>query len=391
MNITDVLDRDRLTAEVRAGTISARPHPDGGLTIYNYTPQAAYARAWTHEQRVCRGLIMADDGTIVARPFDKFFNLDELPETMIAALPAGPCVAHEKMDGSLGIVYWHRGLPWVATRGSFVSSQAQWATAWLRQRVDMADLRQLTEMAGTTLLVEIISPVSRIVVNYDYEGLVIIGARKVASGTYADPEMLRIMGRMLGLRVAAMRHVDDLATFADQVDTTTKDEGWVIAWPGGLRVKLKTSEYLALHRLMMSCTVKYIRELLERQGVDALRAYLPALPAHLALEVKRVAQTLLERREAVLSDAWTAYQGFRAHMRAFLPHAMDDRKSFAGLVNTPPRADRSILFFLWDVEFGLTREGTDPLANLNRLVWKRVSHADLTLFGDVNEPEEMGA
>lgn len=53
----------------------------------------------------------------VARPFPKFFNLDEAIANG-EQLPAEAFEVTEKLDGSLGILYWLDGEPRLATRGT---------------------------------------------------------------------------------------------------------------------------------------------------------------------------------------------------------------------------------------------------------------------------------
>src|SRR4051812_48509806 len=56
--------------------------------------------------RECRGIVLdeADGWRIVARPFDKFFNLGEQLAAEIDWASARPL---EKLDGSLAIVYFY--------------------------------------------------------------------------------------------------------------------------------------------------------------------------------------------------------------------------------------------------------------------------------------------
>ena len=52
-------------------------------------------------RRECRGLIFYPDGRIMSRPFHKFFNVDERPETQATALNMGvQHVVLNKLDGS---------------------------------------------------------------------------------------------------------------------------------------------------------------------------------------------------------------------------------------------------------------------------------------------------
>ena len=80
---------------------------NGDLVLFNYTAKAQYAGRWNFFERVSRGLILNwRTGEVVARPFDKFFNLGE---------PRGPLFqggiisVTEKKDGSLGFFYSDNG------------------------------------------------------------------------------------------------------------------------------------------------------------------------------------------------------------------------------------------------------------------------------------------
>ncbi len=103
------------------GLITCRSHPTHDLLIWNYTPQCQFQQAWDEITMQSRGLITTSTGTIVARPFKKFFNLEEQQES----LPDEPFEVYEKYDGSLGIVFFYGDRWQIATRGSFESEQAK--------------------------------------------------------------------------------------------------------------------------------------------------------------------------------------------------------------------------------------------------------------------------
>ena len=60
------------------GLVSERFDPKTGYSIFNYTAKCQYDGVWNDITMKCRGLIMSQDGEIIARPFEKFFNLGEL-------------------------------------------------------------------------------------------------------------------------------------------------------------------------------------------------------------------------------------------------------------------------------------------------------------------------
>ena len=248
--ITNIQELPELARMVAEGYISMRPHPTAPLRIYNYTAKAQYAHAWNPATLTCRGVITDEAGTIVARPFSKFFNLEQ-----VDALPTEPFEVYEKLDGSLGILYWIGDEPYIATRGRFDSRQAQVATQLLRD-YDLSALdRRLT------YLFEIIYPENRIVVDYGARReLVLLAVIETATGCeHPVPNV--------GFSVAQRYdHVGDLASLqARQWDNT---EGFVVRFASGLRVKVKCTEYVRLHRLLTGVTEKMVLEEYLMTGAD---------------------------------------------------------------------------------------------------------------------------
>merc|ERR1711923_624090 len=82
---------------------------------------------------------------------------------------------NDKMDGSLGIIFYCDTVKhWrCATRGSFASNQAKWATEYLKTN---AKVYENIFVKGHTYLVEIIWSENKIIIEYDYECLVLLAA-----------------------------------------------------------------------------------------------------------------------------------------------------------------------------------------------------------------------
>ena len=58
--------------------IIANKHPDYDIWILNYSPKVQSKKFWDEYTLSSRGLIIDIDGNILARPFQKFKNLEEL-------------------------------------------------------------------------------------------------------------------------------------------------------------------------------------------------------------------------------------------------------------------------------------------------------------------------
>lgn len=186
--LASLLDAAELAAAIEAGYVKVQHHPGLPLVIYNYTERCQWERAWTDVTLQCRGLIADDAGMVLARPWAKFFNYGEHPEGSIDL--GAPAEVTDKLDGSLGILYPVPDGWAIATRGSFTSDQAIWATEWFRRYANLEFFNP-----RHTYLFEILIRWNRIVVHYDWEGLVLIGIVDTETGRDidlpADPRLLQ--------------------------------------------------------------------------------------------------------------------------------------------------------------------------------------------------------
>jgi RNA ligase len=265
MHLTELFSQAELQAQIDAVMVKATPDPTGRLTILNYTKRAQYTpELWNRVTDKCRGLIVDAHGNVVARAFEKFWNLNDPshPETLMENLPAAPPLLTRKMDGSLGVGYRLDGVWRVATRGAFVSEQALWASEWLARESpsEWPD--------GYTPVFEIVYPENQIVVRYDYEGLVLLALVKIDTGEELDYAELLRLGDRNRLRVV---EAFDRPLTECVVEDIRNEEGYVAAWlrPGTtpLRVKIKYANYVRLHRLLTMTNAVTVWEML-RDGLD---------------------------------------------------------------------------------------------------------------------------
>ena len=266
VKLCDILDIDLLKKHLADGVVRGQSHPEypSELTIWNYTEVAQFDRIWDPVTNICRGLITAGrpgDEIVIARPFRKFHNLNTefVPETMEANLPSDIPLVTEKLDGSMGILY-HWDNRWrVATRGSFASDQAKWATEFLQQTWQENFCAPPPNLLLTPI-VEIIYPDNRIVVDYDYSGLVMTGMVWIEDGKEYSRLALEEWGRTHHLPVVK-RFDKSLAECAG--DNVPNAEGYVLSYPStGLKVKVKFEEYCRLHRILTGLNPRSIWEML---------------------------------------------------------------------------------------------------------------------------------
>lgn len=241
------------TEYVEKGLVTAVKHETEPYTIYNYSKECSYSGAWDDITLMCRGLILHNEtDEIIARPFKKFFNYEEHIAKNIP-IPNGTPLVYDKLDGSLGILYFGReGKPYIATRGSFYSEQAIWATQWFRERADSEDFPQ-----ELTFLFEIIYPENRIVVDYKgYSGLDLLAVVDTKTGNNVILPELTTVGKVI--------EPIPFTSFEELKSRNTKNsEGFVLFWPeSGARLKLKFEDYVRLHKIITGLSEKGLWEML---------------------------------------------------------------------------------------------------------------------------------
>ena len=242
-----LFDISELNRLVNERYVNVQKHPSAELYIYNYGPKVQYERVWNEVTMHCRGLILDKDMNIVARPFRKFFNLSEHDPSEIPSLGFD---VFEKMDGSMGILYWLDGTPHLATRGSFDSEQARRGNRILHSKY--RDAFERLDKSKTHIF-EIIYPENRIVCDYgDMEDLVLLAV--IDNETGGDHELPEI-----GFPI--VKRYDWITDMSQILSEKSDDrEGYVIRFRNGFRVKVKFDEYCRLHKILTQVSNKTVWE-----------------------------------------------------------------------------------------------------------------------------------
>lgn len=139
-----------------------------GIASVNFTRDAFYKAQWDEFTTLARGLFIdAEDNSIVARSYPKFFNHGERPETTGDALAAGvrfPVTAYEKLNGFLCITgYSERlGVPIIASKSRTHGPFADMAAEVLEETLGADALERMTRLSRDqlcSLVFEIEDPV----------------------------------------------------------------------------------------------------------------------------------------------------------------------------------------------------------------------------------------
>lgn len=224
----------------------------GPLSHYNYDKITTFERKWNDATLACRGLILDETNRdIVAKPFDKFFNYEEMiHHTMPFHLPHETTI---KMDGVFGFCFYYKNeLRW-ATRWGIETPNALLAKKMFEEKYTNVSIPN-----GMVVMFEIIHPDTKILCEYDYSDLVVIGAFDLKADKDYDYNSLNDFCAKHQLRIVEKVPFDVFTALSVCKSLDKNEEGFVVRFSNGLRVKLKGDEYLYYARLVQGFSDKQV-------------------------------------------------------------------------------------------------------------------------------------
>lgn len=121
----------------------------GNISSFNFTNKAFYDKVWDEQTTKARGLYLDTlKGKVAARAYDKFFNINERPETKFDMLQYKlqfPVTAYIKENGFLGIVSYNEYEDdlLIASKSTLDSQFAQWFREMLYEKVPAENIQEM--------------------------------------------------------------------------------------------------------------------------------------------------------------------------------------------------------------------------------------------------------
>jgi len=247
------IDKKLFLSEVLEGRVREFRHSDYSNVIgYNYTEECQFSKLWNETNILCRGLIFNNE-TCIARPFSKFFNIEEVLQDLSNKKLS---YIQVKEDGSLIISYYFNNKINFATRGSFHSDQAKlaqnlWQASYCLDDGVKKEVEELSKK--NTLLFELVGPsninVSR---GYKQDELILLSIINIETGIELPRKEVDLLAKKIGCTrpvIFEANSIDDLY----QKIKENKDpnfEGVVVTFHDGLKVKIKSNLYVQLHKVI---------------------------------------------------------------------------------------------------------------------------------------------
>lgn len=287
--------------EVENGNVNVGYHPEfPHLAIFKYSLDCVMERNWNKFTIIARGLILdLKNKKVVSTPFIKFWNYDEIAKAQLFIEPEFTVL--QKLDGSLGILFFFEGKFRFATAGSFISEQAEWAEMWANKNMPLDKMDKTN-----TYLFEIIYYTNKIVVDYDFEGLVLLCIYDPYGLEY-NYEHIKWESSYMNVRHAAQYDFKDMNSILDTAKTLSKDnEGYVIRFKSGLRLKIKGDEYVRIHRILSKVTPLAVWEAIVN-GDDLIEVRLE-LPEEMEKDFDTIISIYEQNLRAFIKEVTVMYE-----------------------------------------------------------------------------------
>lgn len=272
------------------GIVNSR-HEDGRV-ILNY--RQGVSPKTDPLVRECRGLTLdsKDNWRLVARGFDRFFNIGEHREEQ-DKFQWNDSIATEKVDGSLVLCYYYRGSWHVNTRGSFATGDVVQGSMTWRQLAEAALNRTIHKYTRKnynwtnsfnkeyTYIMELCSPYNKVVRLYPEPIVYLLSLFNKENEIDWDTTVIE--GFMSGARCPkeyTFSNVEKVINYIESVSENDKTwEGIVLRDSNNLRIKCKSKSYVMLHRALggVQITPKNILPFVLNGEITELLVYYPEI------------------------------------------------------------------------------------------------------------------
>ena len=325
MKLYDLIDKDLLEEMIEKQYINVQTHPELGYKIYSYSKSCSLNGVWNEATMQCRGLIVDSDDNIIARPFRKFFNIEEIADKGVIPNEL-PERIFEKKDGSLGIMYWDKDChPYISTKGSFTSEQARWATDFMYNCVLDIDaeceLREalldfhsdpeddghdILDKVRYTLLFEIVYPEDRHVVDYGgEESLTLLAIINNETGDELEPESLEEYFDV----IKSLDVKEDWKKIREMYDGSNA-EGFVAKFKNNFRVKLKYEDWFRKNFILHGLSKKRVVEFIINDDFKGFMSMVNTLNEENQIYYKKIYLEIMDKYHEIEYEAFREYREF---------------------------------------------------------------------------------
>lgn len=235
---------------------------NGNVSSFNFTDRAFYEKEWNDQTQRARGLFVnTSTNEVVARAYDKFFNVNETSDTKLAELRRNlvfPVEVYVKYNGFMGIVGYDSETEsvWYCSKSSNQSNFSNWFKETLLSFTTEEKLKKLVKDQGYSLVFEVIRKEDPHIIDYEGKDFVILLDAFKRSFTVEKALYRELWSISLELQVPvkefyrSLLNYNEFYEFCEEVekvgyrnDVGKTVEGYVMEDSRGYQVKIKSGYY----------------------------------------------------------------------------------------------------------------------------------------------------
>lgn len=263
-----------------------------------------------------RGLVVDKEGNIVGRPYEKFFNYNELINQEysdkiinLCKWDSGqPYIVLNKVDGSLCTLFNHQKHWYTASSSSVTNPFTKRFNHYLRNHVDLEQV--LVGLEKYTIELEYVSPQTQVVIPYPQEKMYVHGVIETKTNKQMPFKFVKEVARKINLSTVKSYGVLSLGRLTDLQKSMIGIEGFVVKFADGRRLKLKTQDYFqnAHNNTLLWGPIntknkvkKFIEAVLEDEYDDIWAMYNNALSPNVTKG--KILEYIYERTSTIINQA----------------------------------------------------------------------------------------
>lgn len=164
-----LIEADNLVAHLRSHKYIKETDLGNGISSFNFTRDAFYDKHWDEATISARGLFIdTQTGNIVARAYNKFFNINERQDTKMISVRGkleteGSAVAYKKYNGYLGILSYYNDDLQFHSKSTNQGNFATWFKEIFMATVKPAELQLISDYLkeyNVSMVFEVIDPIN---------------------------------------------------------------------------------------------------------------------------------------------------------------------------------------------------------------------------------------
>lgn len=232
------------------------------ISSFNFTPKAFFEQHWDDMIIKARGLFVdTTNGKIVARSYDKFFNIEERPETELRNLKNTmkfPVIAYKKENGFLGLISYDKDTDDLlfTTKSSLDNDYVEYFKDIFYSKVDHKGIEKIktyAKEADVTFVFEVIDIINDPhIIKYEESTIVLLDIIHNVIDTFypLKYEVMASIAYSIGIKpkakIITLYNWEDFISFYRKVvdDYKNQIEGYVFVDENNFMIKFKAPYYL---------------------------------------------------------------------------------------------------------------------------------------------------